>query len=62
MPDTDTTVWVPPSVAAAILGVDVRTVTRWADLGRFGDLHRTPKNQRRLNLDAVKVYAEERAA
>lgn len=62
MPDSDTTVWVPPSIAAVILGVDTKTVTRWADLEKFGPVQLTPKGHRRLNLAAVQALAEERAA
>jgi predicted site-specific integrase-resolvase len=46
---------ISPGRAALMLGVNPRTIARWADEGRFGPVVHTEAGHRRLSVDAVKA-------
>lgn len=48
----------PPSQVASILLIDRRTVRRWANEGRFSNVHYTEGGQVRLRWSVVREYAE----
>ena len=53
---------ISPQAAARILDVNPRTIARWADDGRLGEITYTEGGQRRLNRAAVEAHAAELAA
>jgi hypothetical protein len=59
MSTTGTDAWVTPGEAAPIVRRSRKTVTRWADEGRFGDTIRTTTGFRLIRLDAVRQVARE---
>ena len=50
-----------PGEAARVLGIDVKTLERWADGGQVTTI-RTPSGQRRYLAAETHLYAEFRAA
>lgn len=49
---------ISPGRAALMLGVNPRTIARWADEGRFGLVVHTEAGHRRLSVEAVEAMAE----
>jgi predicted site-specific integrase-resolvase len=47
-------VWLPPRVAAAMLGINPATLCRWAKAGKVA-AKLTPAGQRRYNLDDIRA-------
>jgi excisionase family DNA binding protein len=51
-----------PGQARAMLGVDEKTVHRWAETGRLGPVRRTIGGHRRYEREAVAALAQARQA